>query len=174
LFPDGAVSSAFAEFYKDAEDNEDIPVRLALGLPKKGPIPPYEEYRRKLEPAPGSWRARAVQACVVAYGKKLDLFRFPDLPWEQCKVSLARPTFLCVWLLAGALLSLLPRYRRTLGVWAIVAVGYLVGVYLVSVVNTRYFAPVWPVLLALLAIPAEVILAFVANRWAKPRLNSQT
>ena len=172
-FSDGSFSSFFAQFYKDAEDSDDIPVRMALGMPKKGPIPSYEEYRRKLEPAPGSWRARAVQACAGAYGKRFDLFRFPDLPWEQCKISLVRPTFFCVWLGAGALLSLLPRYRRTLGVWAILAAGYVFGVFLVSVISTRYFAPVWPVLLPLLAIPPEVIWEFAGRRWAKPSTDAK-
>jgi hypothetical protein len=167
-FSDGSFSSEFAEYYKEAVESQDSPIRLALALPKKGPVPPYEEYRRKLEPAPGSWGARAVRACVGAYGRRFDLFRFPDLPKEQCKVSLVRPTFLCAWLFVGALLSVLPRYRRTLGVWTIVAVGYVWGVFLVSVVNSRYFAPVWPVLLPLLAVPAEVIWALVASRWAKP------
>jgi hypothetical protein len=167
FFFDGALSSAFAKYYQEAVDNEASPIRLALALPK-GPIPTYEEYRRKLEPAPGSWRARFVQACAEAYGKRVNLIRFPELPAEQCKVSLARPTFLCVWLLAGALLSLLPRYQRTLGVWAILAAGYVLGVFLVSVVNSHYFAPVWPVVLPLLAIPAEVILTLATSRWAKP------
>ncbi len=79
-----------------------------------------------------------------------------------------RPTLLCVWTFAGALLSLLPQYRRTLGVWAIVSVGYVFGVFLVSMVFSRYFAPVWPVLLVLLPIPLEVVCAFAASRWAKP------
>ena len=167
LFSDGAFSSDFAEFYQDAVDNEDIPVRMALGLPKKGPIPPYDEYRRKLEPAPGSWPARVVQASEKAYGKNLNLFRFPNLPTAQCKFSLMRPTFLCWWLLLGGLLSLLPRYRRTLGVWTIVAVGYVFGVFLFSMVFTRYFAPVWPVVLILLAIPADSIFGLFADRSTK-------
>jgi hypothetical protein len=168
LFSDGALTSVFARFYQEAEDDENSPIRLALALPKKGPIPPYEEYRRKLEPAPGSWPARAVQACAEAYGRRLNLFRFPNLPREECRFSLARPTFLCVWVLVGVLLSLLPRYRRTLGVWAISAVGYIFGVYIVAVVNAHYFVLVWPVLLTLLAIPLDVVLASLGSRWGKP------
>ena len=172
-FSDGSFSSDFAEYYKEAVESEDSPIRLVLALPRTGPILSYEEYRGKLEPAPGSFAARAVQGCVGLYGSRFDLFRFPELPREQRKISLVRPTLLCVWLFAGALLSLLPRYRRTLGVWAIVAVGYVFGVFLVSSANIRYFAPVWPVLLPLLAIPAEVAWAFLANRGAKPGLNEK-
>ena len=167
-FADGALSSKFAEFYNDAAANDDSPVRLALALPRRGPIPPYEEYRRNLEPAPGSWPARVVQACADAYGGRLNLVRFPELPVEQRKFSLARPTYLGWWLIAGALLSLLPRYLRTLGVWTLISVGYLVGVFIVGVVDSHYFVPVWPVLLPLLAIPAEVIWALAAGRGAKP------
>ena len=168
LFTDGAYTAAFARYYQEAEEDENSPIRLALDLPKKGPNAPYEEYRHKLEPAPGSWRARALQMCSVAYGKRLNFFRLPDVPKEQRRISLARPTLLFWWFVAGALLSALPRYRRTLGVWAIVAVGYLFGAFLVSVVNAHYFIPVLPALLLLLAIPADVIWDFAATKFAKP------
>ena len=168
LFTDGALSSAFARYYQEAVEDEQSPIRLALALPKKGPIQSYEEYRRKLEPAPGSWRARFVQTTAQMYGTRFNFFRFPNLPKEQCKISLARPSLLCWWVVAGGLLSLLPQYRRTLGVWAILAVGYLFGAFLVSVVNAHYFIPVWPVVMLLLAVPADVISALVANRSARP------
>jgi hypothetical protein len=169
LFPDGAYTAAFAKYYQEAKEDENSPIRLALDLPKKGPIAPYEEYRHRLEPAPGSWRARVVQMSADAYGKRLNFFRLPDLPREQRRISLARPTFLFWGLVAGVLLSALPQYRRTLGVWAVVAVGYLFGAFLVSVVNAHYFIPVLPALLLLLALPADVIWDFAARRLAKPR-----
>jgi hypothetical protein len=47
-------------------------------------------------------------------------------------------------------------------------VGYVFGVFVFSMVFTRYFAPVWPVLLILLAIPADSIFGLFAGRSAKP------
>ena len=161
-FADGYYVAHTAEYYAEAEEDEESPIRLAFALPKDGPIQSYEAYQHKLEPRPGSWQARAVQAAVGAYGTKLDLFRFPK--GQERSISLVRPTFLAWWLVAGMLLSVLPCYRRTLGVWMLIAIGQLFGVFLFSVVNTHYFAPVWPVLLVLMAVPADVICT-VIGRW---------
>jgi hypothetical protein len=43
------------------------------------------------------------------------------------------------------------------GVWTVAAGGYLLGVFLVSQMNPRYFAAAWPVIIPLLALPADVI-----------------
>ena len=157
-FADGSYIESTRASYADAETDEENPFRMAFVLPPKGPLPTYETFQQKLEPAPGSWRARVVQACVSSYGQKLDFFRYPAVPRVQYKVSLVHSTYLGWWLFAAMLLSLLPSYRRTLGVWTIIALGYVFGVYLISVVNVHYIAPVWPMLLVLLAVPAEVIL----------------
>ena len=164
-FIDGGFIERVQPFYAEAEKDDDSPVRQAFSLPPKGPIPAYESFQHELEPAPGSWPARAVRACVGAYGTKLDLFHYPAGPRSQYKLSLTRPTFLGWCLFAGMLLSLLFFYRRTLGVWTIITLGYVFGVYLISVVNVHYMSPVWPMLLIFLALPADVILSrCVAHR----------
>ena len=163
-FDDNYYSDSFAIYYKEAQEDEGSPVRLALALPKKGMVPPYEEYRQKLEPSPGSWQARVLQTWVKAYDVRFDFFRFPKLPKTEWRISLSRPTFLFWWLCAGMLLSFLPAYRRTLGVWMMIAVGYAFGVFLVSLVVARYFAPIWPVLLILLAIPLDAVFGILLPR----------
>ena len=60
------------------------------------------------------------------------------------------------------LLAFLPRYRRTLGVWTLLALSYVFGVFLVSQLNARYFGPVWPVLIVLFAVPADVLAQRIA------------
>ena len=162
-FKDGYFIENTAEYYAEAEQDEDSPLRLAFALSKNGPLPPYEAFQRKLEPAPGSWRARAVQASVEAYGTKLDLFHFPKTSKQDRSISLVRPTLLCWWLAAGMLLSIHPRYRRTLGVWAMIVTGQIVGVFAFSLVNTHYFAPAWPILLVLLAVPADLICSVLSR-----------
>jgi hypothetical protein len=69
------------------------------------------------------------------------------------------------------LLSLLPRYRPTLGVWMIVAVSYLIGVFLVAQPNPRYFGPAWAMLLPLFALPADVLLSAL-RRTSNTRLET--
>ena len=143
-------------------------MRLAFGLPAQGSLPPYSEFADRLDPAPHAWPARTVQSCLAFIGGALDFVRLPKLPATGRKITLARPTPLGCWLLAGAILSFLPAYRRTLGVWTLVAGGYLFGVFLVSQANPRYFAPAWPVIVPLLAVPADVLACLVLHFWKKP------
>jgi len=58
-------------------------------------------------------------------------------------------------------LSALPRYRKTLGMWTILMLGYVMGVFLASQTNARYFAPAWPVITVLLALPADVLVGAI-------------
>jgi len=157
-FDDGDYIKRTQEYYDEALADEDSPIRIAFAIPTRGPIPTYAEFQHKIEPAPDSWPARWVRAIVNAYGTKLDFFRYNDPAGEPHRLSFARPTVLGCWLVLGLGLSLLPRYRRTLGVWAILAVIYTFGVYIISVVNVHYIAPAWPVYFVILALPADVIL----------------
>jgi hypothetical protein len=157
-FADGEFIDHIEQYYREAEKDPRSPVRIALALPRTGPAPPYSEFQKKLEPAPGSWPARFVQSCVHAYGTKLDLFWHPNQFRTETRLSDLRPTFLFWWLLAGLILSFLPRYRKTLGVWALTSSGYVYAVYLIAVVNVHYFAPIWPMVLVFAAIPGDVIL----------------
>ena len=51
----------------------------------------------------------------------------------------------------------------------LVAGCYLCGVFLVSQMNPRYFAPAWPILLVLLAVPLDVVVrAIVTLRRDRP------
>jgi hypothetical protein len=102
--------------------------------------------------------SRAVLAFVRTYEKAGDLVRMPvgKTAAEQ-SIRRAAPTPLGCRLIAGMALSLLPRYWRTLGVWMLIAVSYLFGVFLFSQINPRYFGPAWPVLVPLLAVPADVL-----------------
>ncbi|MDQ3622785.1 MAG: hypothetical protein M3463_09880 [Verrucomicrobiota bacterium] len=159
----------FEHHYAEAQNNENNPVRMLFALPPRGPLPPYAEFQKRLSPAPDSWMARALQSYVRGFESVSDLFHLPDGgEVTDRQISKARPTPLGWWLAAAMLLSLLPRYRRTFGVWTIVAGGYLCGVFLVSQINPRYFAPAWTVLVPLLAVPADALGALLAH-WLRAR-----
>jgi hypothetical protein len=49
----------------------------------------------------------------------------------------------------------------------LVATSYLVGVFLVSQPNPRYFGPAWPMLLPLFALPADALLAFARSYFVR-------
>ncbi|HEY3898352.1 MAG TPA: hypothetical protein VGM54_07050 [Chthoniobacter sp.] len=163
-FDDGSFIESSTQFYQEAQESEESPLRIAYDLPRKGPVPDYATFQKKLEPAPNSWAARAVRACENAYGKKLDFLRYPPGPESLYRLSHVRLTFLGGWLCLALLLVWLPRYSRTLGVWAIITLGYVFGVYLISVENVRYIAPIWPVCFVLLAVPADFFLAMIFAR----------
>jgi hypothetical protein len=123
------------------------------------PLPPWEEFRARLAPRPNSLAARVVINWVRGYERVADVVRMPrSEKLNERGIGRARPTLLGAWLLLGMLLSLLPRYRATLGVWMLVSVSYLVGVFLVSQPNPRYFGPAWAMLLPLFALPADALL----------------
>jgi hypothetical protein len=144
-------------------------VLTAFGI--RGQLPTWEECRARLTPRPNSLAARTVASWVRGYGRISNVVRLPQSgKLNERGIGRARPTFLGAWLLLGMLLSLLPRYRSTLGVWMLVAVGYLVGVYLVAQPNPRYFGPAWPMLLPLFALPADALLNAL-RRTSRPRLD---
>ena len=63
-FDDGSFIEESEPFYREAAASEDSPLRIAYALPRTGSVPDYATFQHKLEPAPGSWPARVVQACV--------------------------------------------------------------------------------------------------------------
>lgn len=160
-FSGAYVRKRMRHHYEEAQQDEEDSVRMAFGLPRHGPLPAYEDFVTRLDPVPGSWQENLVGGWVAALGPALDFTSIPALPRAERKITLARPTFLGWWLVAGAALAFLPRYRPTIGVWTILAAGYVVGVFVVSQMNARYFGPVWPVLLVLLAVPADVLVRSV-------------
>lgn len=159
-------------YYTDAIHREKSGFRLAAGLPLHGPLPPYEAFANKLDPAPHSTSAAVVQG-VVAFMARFDLVRLPPPPLERQAISHARPTLLGWLVLAGAVLSFRPRYRTGLAVWTVASTSYLYGVFVFSETNYRYFAPAWPVLLVLMVLPMESI--YLAGRaWYRGWHQSET
>ena len=165
-FTDGYCRKRTAVFYTEAEQSEKSQVRTAFGLPRHGPIPPYAEFVERLNPTPHSWQERIVLASNERIGRALDFFTMPHVPRSERHLGLAQPKFLAWWLLVAVPLAFLPRYRRTLGVWTLAAAGYLLGVFLVSQHNARYFGLVWPVLLVLFAVPADVLGQMIRRVWS--------
>ena len=169
-FTGGFYVERFEHFYEEMQAKPGSPVRFAFALPRTGDLPPYSEFQRQLSPAPDGFAARAVNGWVAAYLHAADIVRLPVKSGDAHSRSIlrARLTPLGWWLVAGAVLSLLPPYTRRLGVWTLVAASYAAGVFLVSQVNPRYFAPVWPVLVPLLAVPADMLARLLCWKSKRP------
>jgi hypothetical protein len=137
-------------------------VRHAFGLPRDQPLPDAGQFRAWLAPHPDSAVAKWLVGYVSAYQRAGDLVVRPKgegTPLWQC-----HPTPLAWWLLLGIALSLAPPYLRTLGVWNVAMLGYLLAVYLVGIQQTRYIAPAWPVFLLTLGVVIDRPLRLFASR----------
>ena len=108
---------------------------------------------------------RVFTSWVRGYEMSTDLVRLPRGKTVAAERSVLRSRVMPAGflLLAGMALSLLPRYRATLGVWTL-AVGSYLMVFLFSQMNVRYFGPAWPVLIVLCALPADVLVTAIVSR----------
>jgi hypothetical protein len=145
-----------------ASANPDDLLRNLFALPREEPLPPYETIRALIAPYPDAVTADLLQAYVAAFRRAMQIAAPSSaVPKSGRKLTGFRPTLLGWWLIAGTLLSSLAHYRRNLGIWVIAMTGYLCGVFLVGIASARYFAPAWPLIALVLAIPADLLLRFL-------------
>jgi hypothetical protein len=160
----------FAGHYRTAErqvrEGKPNSIPMAFGLPKGQPLPPYEEFRRRLAAESGTWPERIVHGWSVAFEQGSDVVIMPnppkDAPAEAFSIRHARPTILGYWVMLCLPFALF--YWRTLGVWTLLALGYLAAIFLVSLVNPRYFAPAWLIFLPVLFVPLDLLLRVILQK----------
>lgn len=148
---------------------KDISIPMAFGIPAKDGLPAIDEFTRRISPAPGGFAEKAISRWVNTGRSVFDVVALPeplpDAPAADYAISRARITAFGWWLIASLGLSVF--YWRTLGVWVLTACGYLGGVFIVSLVNVRYFAPAWIVLLPVAFIPLDLLVR-VLRREPRP------
>lgn len=153
----------FRAMYPSREEDRKM-LRIAFGLPSVRPFPTYEEFRNMVSPRPDS----AVAKFLVRYAETYQAYgALVFRPAENSPLRDCQPTLQAWWLLAGAILSLFPTYRKTLGVWTITMCGYLPAVYLVGIEHHRYFALAWPLIIILLALVPEVVIRKLITKRAE-------
>lgn len=170
-FEAGYYAKRFKGHYETAgrllSEGKKTSAPMAFGFPKAGPLPPYEEFQKELS-RPDTSAESAVLGWVRGYEKASRVVAMPDppktAPAAEFSITLARPTVLGWWLLVALPLSLF--YWRGLGVWTVTLTGYLAGVFLVSLVNARYFAPAWLVFIPVLAVPLDLLFRAIFRRHA--------
>lgn len=151
------------------------PFPMLFGLPKNEPMPPFEEFKKQLSPAPGSWAERTVVEWVRGYEHAADFVALPkDGESTDRHIGKARMKPLGWWLLAGIALAFMGAYRSTLGVWTVIAIGYTFGVFLVGQANPRYLCPAWPVMIVLLAVPADVLFRLIGSALRRKSASTAT
>lgn len=136
-------------------------IPMAFGLPKNGPLPPFTDFQKRLTPSPDCWAERSIITWAQFFGEMSNVVSLPraskNAAPSELSITHARPTLLGYWLLASIVLAFV-RWR-TLGVWMFVALGYLAGVFLVSLLSGRYFAPAWIIFLPTLFLPLDLALS---------------
>jgi hypothetical protein len=161
----------FAERFGESLNDRRNPasmIQLAFALPRDQSLPTAEEFRQRLAPHPDS---RAAVALVrYAHGVQVAGQLFQTTERAGDGLTLLRPTPLGWGLIVSLIATLFPVYFRRLGVWTIIALLYVWGVFLVGVQHPRYFAAVWPILM--LALPAAADLLW--RCWSSARARSGT
>jgi hypothetical protein len=159
----------FKHLYDEMSLEDPDYFRFLFALPKSAPLPDYETVAQWVSPNPTSRAAAILQAYVETVSDRLNFLTTSGSRMKG-KVTAMGLTWLGWWLAGSALLSvILKRYRNTLGVWCIASGGYLLGTFLFAVPSPRYFAPAWPVLALLLALPADTAVHLVRTMLSRVR-----
>jgi hypothetical protein len=137
---------------------------MAFGLGKNAALPAFADFAPRLTPSSGSIAERAVLGWTRAFHAVSDLVTIPRAADRTEDLLAARPTWLGWWCVLALALSF--AFPRALGVWVVAAGGYVVLVFLVTHVHTRYFAPAWVVVFPVLAVPLDLLFRGVFRRRA--------
>ncbi len=153
------INSRFQQHYNELSTKKPRLLRHLFALPKDGPLPDYESIKKLMVPHPDSQAARWLADYLKAFELHSPLTVVPTKEAGITpRISQYRPTLLGCWVLAGLVLALTPPYWRMLGIWTVICIGYLFGVFLVGSANPRYFGAVWPFLCLVLGVPADLLL----------------
>jgi hypothetical protein len=165
--PNSFQASKFEPTYERYRTENPARLRRLFGLGRDESVPPFATAKAWLAPA----GHEAARDWMIAYTKRFEeiaLVHQPDPPVTAKGSSQPKeqsgPTWLGWWILAAVVLSFLPWYFRRFGVWVIISLGYLFGVFLVGSANSRFFAMVWSTVVLLLPLPLDALLHLVLRR----------
>lgn len=135
--------------------NPDDMIKLAFGLPLGEPLPDDATLLGWVAPRPDAAGAKFLKGYAESYHWAGRLFVRPDMRADSS--GGLGVTVLGIYLIVAMALSFFPSYLRTFGVWNLIFLGYLGSVFLVGIEHTRYFAPVWPLVILNLGIPLDLL-----------------
>jgi len=151
FLPSYFVDKYEGQYRKDVGERPRRIQRL-FGLPKKEPVPPYDQLKTKIAPDPESKKARWIYGYAEAYHARSKMVASDDE--DDPTVTL---TPLAWWVLFGCALALLPPYFRKVGIPVMLGVSYLFGTFLVGGINPRYFGAVWAVVAMAMLVPLDLV-----------------
>jgi len=158
----------FETVWKETERKPEY-INFLFGLPKDAPRTSYEEVSKLLAPESGRAAGDWLHRYVLRFHALTAIVEVPErVTKEERHLTQFGLTKLGWWMMLGALLTLLPVYWRTLGVWTVCVGGYLVGVFLVGGDNARYFGAAWAMMTIWLVVPIDAARR-AAMRFMSPR-----
>jgi hypothetical protein len=119
----------------------------------------YQDLKYRLAPNANS----GFYKWITAYGNKLELqTRFLELAQinslsEGIRLSHYRPTLLGILFLCGVVVAWTAIYRPILGVWVLIFAIYLLLVFCVGGLNSRFILPAEPFAYLLALLPFDVL-----------------
>jgi len=145
-----------AQFERLAGKKELLRARI-FGWGRRGPAPSLDECLREIAPDGETVAMRALQRWAGQWSRAVHFVAPSGAADRGLPISAFRPAGLS-WLLAVGLCGCALRpWRETVGCLALMAMGYLVGVFMIGGANPRFAAAAWPVLLLLLALPVDAL-----------------
>lgn len=154
----------FEHLYERYQTDSPRRLQMLFGLPRGEPAPPFREIQERIVPRPDARAAGWLHAYAEWFGKWMHLVEDDNVHEGAAEVALPvalQPAGWC--LLAGAFLSFWPLYFRRLGMWTMIMGGYLLGVFLVGSANARFFGSAWPIVVLLIALPADALLLLIGR-----------
>ncbi len=152
----------FEHLYERYQKDNPGRLQLIFGLPRREPLPPYSEVKGWLSPNPDAKASQWLYVYSGWFEKWLHLIEDDEIHEDADEVTLVAALQPAGWLLvAGAILSLFPLYFQRIGLWTIIIGGYLLAVFLVGSANARFFGAAWPIVILLIALPADYLLVLL-------------
>ncbi len=150
-----------------AEKNE-WRLQNMFGLSRQEAPPPFATAKTWIAPDGHEGAREWMRSYVERFGETVRVVREPGQPGAPRDGTVQQmnrfaPTWLGWWILASFAISMLPGYFRKMGLWVLIATGYLFGVFLVGSANSRFFAMVWSVIVLALPVPLDALLRLCAH-----------
>ncbi len=132
---------------------------------KERELPDHAEFSEIVSPHPDSTAALALQKMSLVYDWVARMTGPRGASGQGQEIHVFRPRVMGVLVLLGVTIGLCsPRWRELAGAWGLVALGYMVGVYLVGSAYPRFYAAAVPVIFVLAAVPLDMLVQFASAR----------
>jgi hypothetical protein len=161
---------AYDYYYPEMSHEKPELLRQLYGWPGSE-MPDLKMLHHELNPHPDSnfhqWIVRYGDA-VESQTRFLRTVASAPVYKKGARISDYRPTVLGIFLILGAVSACFAPYRATLGAWAFALGIYLLLVFSVGSLNSRFLLPAEPLAFLLALLPLDILLRWLTSRSSSP------